>query len=57
MKILIYGGPVAVMMSAEEYKQIKLEHLRARLSIGGIQLDSGNSVDGRTFFQALQKEN
>jgi len=52
-----YGRPVAVMMSAEEYKQIKLERLRARLSIGEIQLDSGNSVDGRTFFQELRKEN
>jgi len=50
-----YGRPVAVMMSAEEYKQIKLERLRARLSIGEIQLDSGNAVDGRTFFQELRK--
>jgi len=52
-----YGRPVAVMMSAEEYKQFKLERLRARLSIGEIQLDRGNAVDGRTFFQELQQEN
>jgi len=51
-----YGRPVAVMMSAEEYKQFKLERLRARLSIGEIQLDRGNAVDGRTFFQELQQE-
>jgi len=52
-----YGRPVAVMMSEEEYKQFKLERLRARLSIGEIQLDRDNSVDGRTFFQGMQQEN
>lgn len=51
-----YGRPVAVIMSAEEYKQFKLERLRARLSIGEIQLDRDNAVDGRTFFQELKKE-
>jgi len=51
-----YGRPVAVVISAEEYKQIKLERLRARLSIGEIQLDRGNAVDGRTFFQELDRE-
>jgi len=51
-----YGRPVAVMMSAEDYKQFKLERLRVRLSIGEIQLDRGNSVDGRTFFRELQQE-
>jgi len=51
-----YGRPVAVMMSAEEYKQFKLERLRARLSIGEVQLDRGNSMDGRTFFRELQQE-
>jgi len=51
-----YGRPVAVIMSAEEYKQFKLERLRARLSIGEIQLDRGNAVDGRTFFQELKQE-
>ncbi len=48
-----YGRPVAVMMSAEEYKQFKLERLRARLAIGEIQLDRGSAVDGRTFFQEV----
>jgi len=51
-----YGRPVAVIMSAEEYKQFKLERLRARLSIGEMQLDRGNAVDGRTFFQELNLE-
>ncbi len=49
-----YGRPVAVIMSAEEYKQFKLERLRARLSIGEVQLDRGNAMDGRTFFQEFQ---
>jgi len=48
-----YGRPVAVMMSAEEYKQFKLERLRARLSIGEVQLARGNAADGRTFFREL----
>jgi len=52
-----YGRPVAVMMSAEEYKQFKLERLRVRLAIGEIQLDRGKAVDGRTFFQELNQEN
>jgi len=51
-----YGRPVAVIMSAEKYKQFKLERLRARLSIGEVQLDRGNSMDGRTFFQELIQE-
>jgi len=51
-----YGRAVAVVISAEEYKQIKLERLRARLSIGELQLDRGNAVDGRTFFQELAQK-
>jgi len=51
-----YGRPVAVVMSAEEYKQFKLERLRARLSIGEVQLDRGHAMDGRTFFQELRQE-
>jgi len=50
-----YGRPVAVMMSAQEYNQFKLERLRARLSIGELQLDRGKAVDGRTFFQELNE--
>jgi len=51
-----YGRPVAVIMSAEKYKQFKIERLRARLSVGEVQLDRGNSMDGRTFFQELKQE-
>lgn len=50
-----YGRPVAVIMSSEEYKQIKLERLRARLAIGEVQLDSGEGIDGRTFFKELRE--
>jgi len=50
-----YGRPVAVIMSAEDYKQFKLERLRTRLAIGEVQLDRGNAVDGRTFFQELKQ--
>jgi len=50
-----YGRPVAVIMSSEEYKQIKLERLRARLAIGEVQLDRGEGMDGRTFFKELRE--
>ncbi len=50
-----YGRPVAVIMSSEEYRQIKLERLRARLAIGEVQLDRGEGIDGRTFFKELRK--
>jgi len=48
-----YGRPVAVIMSSEEYKQFKLERLRVRLSVGELQLDRGQGMDGRTFFKEL----
>lgn len=51
-----YGRPVAVIMSSEEYKQIKLERLRARLAIGELQLDRGEGTDGRTFFKELRAD-
>ena len=50
-----YGRPVAVIMSSEEYKQIKLERLRARLAIGEVQLDRSEGIDGRTFFKELRE--
>jgi len=46
-----YGRPVAVVMSSEEYRQFKLDRLRARLSMGEVELDRGHGVDGRTFFK------
>ena len=50
-----YGRPVAVIMSSEEYRQIKLERLRARLAMGEIQLDRSEGIDGRTFFKELRE--
>lgn len=50
-----HGRPVAVIMSSEEYKQIKLERLRARLAIGEAQLDRGESMDGSAFFDELRE--
>ena len=50
-----YGRPVAVIMSTEEYRQIKLERLRARLAMGEIQLDRDEGIDGRTFFKELRE--
>ncbi len=48
-----YGRAVAVVMSAEDYQQMKLERLRARLAVGEAQLDRGEGVDGETFFAEL----
>jgi len=50
-----YGRPVAVIMSSKEYRQFKLERLRVRLSVGELQLDRGQGVDGRTFFKELTR--
>ena len=50
-----YGRPIAVIMSSEDYKQIKLERLRAKLAIGEAQLDKGDAIDGSTFFHKLRE--
>jgi len=50
-----YGRPVAVIMSSEEYRQFKLERLRVRLSVGEVQLDRDQGMDGRTFFKELTR--
>jgi len=50
-----YGRPVAVIMSSEEYRQFKLERLRVRLSMGEVQLDRDQGMDGRTFFKELTR--
>jgi len=39
-----HGRAVAVMMSVEEYKMIKLGRLRTEVGMGLDQLDSGTSV-------------
>ncbi len=48
-----HGRAVAVVMSAQDYQQMKLERLRARLAVGEAQLDRGEGVDGETFFAEL----
>ena len=51
-----HGRAVAVVMSAQEYQQMKLERLREKLAVGDGQLDRGEGVDGETFFAELLKE-
>jgi prevent-host-death family protein len=48
-----HGRAVAVVMSAHEYQEMKLERLRARLAVGEGQLDRGEGVNGETFFAEL----
>jgi len=40
-----HGRAVAVVMSAQDYQQIKLERLRAKLAVGEAQLDRGEYAD------------
>jgi len=54
-----HGRPVAVMMSVEEYKMIKLGRLRTEVSLGLEQLDSDESTvfdrDGlKALFDGIQ---
>lgn len=51
-----HGRAVAVIMSAQEYQQMKLERLRAKLAIGEKQLDKGEGVEGEAFFAELLNE-
>ncbi len=51
-----HGRAVAIVMSAQEYQQMKLERLRAKLAVGEGQLDRGEGADGETFFAELLKE-
>ena len=48
-----HGRAVAVVMSAHEYQEMKLERLRAKLAVGEGQLDRGEGVNGETFFAEL----
>ena len=53
------GRAVAVVMSAEDYqdyRQIKLEQLRAKLAVGEAQLDRGEGEHGEVFFAELLKQ-
>ena len=40
-----HGRAVAVVMSVQEYQQMKLEKLRAKLAVGETQLDKGEYAD------------
>ena len=51
-----HGRAVAVVMSAQEYQQMKLERLRAKLAVGEGQLDREEGVDGEAFFAELLNE-
>ncbi|HMN15735.1 MAG TPA: type II toxin-antitoxin system Phd/YefM family antitoxin [Bellilinea sp.] len=51
-----HGRAVAVIMSAQEYQQMKLERLRAKLAMGEKQLDKGEGVEGEAFFAELLNE-
>lgn len=51
------GKPVAVMISAEEYRNIealKLQVLQSRAAQARADIATGNLVDGDTFFDELE---
>ena len=55
VRISKHGRPVAVVISEAEYREMKLERLRAMLALGESQLDRGNGLDGETFFKELDQ--
>ena len=53
------GKPVAVVLSAEEYKTfeaLKLSQLQERAAKAKEDIAAGNMVDGETFFNELENE-
>ena len=50
-----HGRPVAVVLSEVEYEKMKLERLRAILAVGEAQLDRGEGIDGKVFFEELRQ--
>jgi len=48
-----HGRPVAVIMSAREYKALKLERLQAEVKKGTDELDRGEGTDGEVFFKEI----
>lgn len=48
-----HGRPVAVVMSAREYREMKLERLKVEVKKGTDELDRGEGTDGETFFKEL----
>lgn len=52
------GKPVAVVISMDEYESIealKLRLLQSRVAKAMTDIKSGNTVDGESFFDALEK--
>ncbi len=50
-----HGRPVAVVLSEVAYEKMKLEHLQAMLAVGEAQLDRGEGIDGKEFFDELRR--
>jgi len=50
-----HGRPVAVVISEVEYEKMKLEHLQALLAVGEAQLERGDGIDGKEFFETLRQ--
>ena len=50
-----HGRPVAVVLSEVAYEKMKLEHLEAMLAVGEAQLDRGEGIDGKEFFEKLRQ--
>ncbi len=51
------GKPVAVIISMEEYESneaLKLRLLQSRATQARLSIESGNTVDGHSFFDALE---
>lgn len=54
-----HGRPVAVVMSAEryrEYEALRLDHLRAEIATGLADIGVGRTVDGPSAFAALRED-
>ena len=50
-----HGRPVAVVLSEVAYGKMKLEHLQAMLTVGEAQLERGEGLDGKEFFEELRQ--
>ena len=54
------GKPVAVMVSMEDYEQmeeLKIQMLKERVQRAKIEIESGETIEGDTFFDELLAEN
>ena len=51
------GKPVAVVVSMDEYENIealKLQFLQSRVAQAKVDIKTGNTIDGDSFFDALE---